>query len=41
MIKFIKKVLVLLGGGQAQKCRIANNKIQHQLILQGLEERGY
>ena len=41
MIKFIKKVLAHHQVEQAQKRRIANNKIQHQLILQGLEERGY
>ncbi len=41
MIKFIKKVLANRQVEQAQKRRIANNKIQHRLILQGLEERGY
>lgn len=41
MINFIKKVLANRQARQAQQRRIANNKIQHQLILQGLEERGY
>lgn len=41
MIKLIKKVLASHHAKQAQQRRIANNKIQHQLILQGLEERGY
>ena len=41
MIKIIKKVLAHRQVEQAQKSRIANNKIQHQLILQGFEERGY
>ena len=41
MINFIKKVLAHRQVEQAHKSRIANNKIQHQLILQGLKERGY
>ncbi len=41
MINFIKKVLASHHAKQAHKRRIANNKIQHKLILQGLEERGY
>lgn len=40
MIKFIKKVLAHRQVRQAQNRRIVNNRIQHQLILQGLEERG-
>ncbi len=41
MIKIIKKVLANHQARQAQQRRIVNNKIQNQLILQGLEERGY
>ena len=41
MIKSIIKVLAHRQVEQAQKSRIANNKLQYQLILQGLEQRGY
>lgn len=41
MLKAIKKVLADYQSKQAQQRRIKNNRKNIQLILQGLEERGY
>ena len=41
MIETIKKMLAQHKAKQAEQRRINNNRLQKQLILQGIEKRGY